>query len=259
MKKIRNIIAMGLLSGFLSSVGLASDYNRVPAGTIKGVRFEYLSTSAIKIGVGYGEVMGSYWEVGPTAAIVTTGFTLSGLTASSIGVIQYIYIDRLNSSFPSVTVRNSTTAPQWSDDFMGWYDGSDRCIGVVWIDSNGSIRSFYCPNDNTTLFAIGVALPNATISTTSQVWNLLDISGYAPVNAQEVRFHLAMNGSWSHVNAGLMPEFGTTIYEAGVQTANVWGYMEYSRSMAKKIKYMAYATSTSGTAVPSVRGYRIER
>jgi len=256
MKKLIGLllVAMGL------SVSLpAFEFSRVPAGQIKGARLSWVSNSAIKIGVGYGEVLGSYWEIIPTDTLVSTGYTLTGLTTTTNGIFHYIYIDRANSSLPNIAIRNSTTAPTLSDDFMGWYDGLDRCIGAVWVNANATIKSFYCASDDSYMFPASIILPTGTITTASQVWNLVDVSAYTPVNAYEVRTHVTMNGSWGFCFAGLMPEYGTTYYEGGVSTANLGVYLPFERGITKKIKYLAQASSTSGTLLLTVRGYRLER
>ncbi len=46
----------------------AFEFNRIPAGLIKGARVSRVSDTAIKMGVGYGENMGSYWETIATDA-----------------------------------------------------------------------------------------------------------------------------------------------------------------------------------------------
>lgn len=52
-----------------------------------------MSDSTIKVSSGYGEILGSYWEIGATSAVAVTGYTLTGLTTTANGVFHYIYID----------------------------------------------------------------------------------------------------------------------------------------------------------------------
>ena len=64
---------------------------------------------------------------------------------------HYLYIDDSTLSDNGATVldetnfRNSTTAPTWDVDQLGWYDDAtgDRCIGALYVDSNGDLMVFY--------------------------------------------------------------------------------------------------------------------
>jgi hypothetical protein len=70
----------------------ASLYNRIPAGLIKGARLSRVSDSAIKIGVGYGENNGAYWEITSADPLVTIGYILTGLTTTANGNFSiYLY------------------------------------------------------------------------------------------------------------------------------------------------------------------------
>lgn len=256
---IRLFIAIGVLSTGLT----AADYNRVPAGQIKGARLAYVSTNSIKIGVGYGEVSGSYWEIGPTDTLVTTGYTLTGLSATTNGVFHYIYIDRANSSFPEVAIRNSTTAPAWSDSFMGWYDGADRCIGAVWIKADGNIRDFLCSDDETYYVNQLLLLTASSVSTTTNVFSTLDINPYSPVNASSVYFSIEAFGSWTRCTVQIAREATVLPYsnvqESGVTNCRAADWVAFERGADRKIRWSAFGSSASGTMRRFVEGYRIER
>lgn len=100
---------------------------------------------------------------------------------------------------------------------------------------------------------------NFSPTTTSQIWNLLDISSYTPVNACEVRAAVTMWGSWTQCTAGLMPEAGNTVYGAGVIFSAANEFLQFERGANRRLKWMGHASSTSGTVQVSVRGYRLER
>lgn len=225
------------------------------------------------MGVGYGDEMGSYWEVAPTDTIVTTGYTLTSLPTSANGVFEYIYIDTANSSLPSVAIKNSTTAPAWSDSFMGWYDGINRCIGVVWITPAGTISPFVCPDDETYLGGAGTILSSISTSTTYPVWNAVDCTAYVPVNAYELRLELNnyWNGTgtaWTFYKMGIQSNnggaytsnhTGTTKFEDGAVGATIQDWFAFSRGSAKKLTYVSWGPSTAGIGSLIRMGYRIER
>lgn len=248
--------------GILCTSLTAADYNRVPAGQLKGARPSWSSTSSIKIGVGYGEVSGSYWEIGATDPLATTGYTLTGLTSTANGVVHYLYIDRANSSFPDVAIRNSTTAPVWSDSFMGWYDGADRCIAAVWINPNGTIADFYCSADDTYAYVAKTFSPGSP-ATGVEAWSNVDLSAYVPANSHEISVGLSLVGSWSFSKAGLWAgganSAGNVEYEHGTTKAFVNTWLLLDRGHSKIVKWMANCSSTSGTVTLFIRGYRLER
>lgn len=254
----------------LCSSCLAYEFNRVPAGLISGARFSYVSTTSIKIGVGYGEIMGSYWEINPTDTLVSTGYSLTGLTTTTLGVFHYIYIDRANSSLPGVTLKNTTTAPTWSNDYMGWYNGLDRCIGAVWAEPSGTLRTFVCPDDRTFAWGLsGVTSLAKTLPGTYDVWTLLDISDYLPVNTSEGLIETdawAAAVMWNNCRVGISSEGSSQYVNDGGLRAKVSTYVPFERSVARKIRWMAYAATspggtltTTGNLYVRISGYRIER
>jgi hypothetical protein len=248
----------------------AFEFNRQPAGLIKGARQSYVSGTAIKIGVGYGEIMGSYWEITPTDPLVTTGFTLTGLTATASGVVHYLYIDRTNSSLPNVSLRNSTTAPVWSDDFMGWYDGVDRCIGALWVLANGNISDFYCPDDSTYEIPSIVFIQSGGVpaSYSAGIWTSFDVSPYTPANVSKLRFAVegwATSGTWSYCTMGFrwgrLPSgnvFGN-VQASGVRNKMAHNWFPLPRGESRVVQWMAYASSSTGQINRYIMGYEIER
>lgn len=239
----------------------ASVFSVVPAGQIKGARLSWVSTNSIKIGVGYGEVMGAYWEIGSTDTLVTTGYTLTGLTPTANGVFHYIYIDRVNSSFPYVAIRNSTTAPTWSADYMGWYSGPDRCIGAVWAKPDGTLLNFLCPEDDVYIGYATVALSSSSVDTATNTWYTLDINPYTPVNSYSVLFRVELWGSWSRCTAGIAREANVyaNVQSSGVTNTTLTDWVPFERGANRKVRWMAFASSSGGTLWREITGYKIER
>ena len=250
------LLLMGLLVG--QTTASAFQFNRTPAGLIKGARLERVSDTAIKIGVGYGDILGSYWEIPSDDVVVTNGYTLTGLTTTTAGIYHYIYIDRANSSLPFIAITNSTNAPNWSNDFMGWYSGQDRCIGAVWVKPDGKIQLFYCSDDETYVWSETIFFSPGSPSTTA-VWNTTNLSPYVPANTYEIRAGLSMWGAWTFTQVGLKATGGDPIYENGVTQSTIIGYLPFSRGAAKNCQWLATASSTTGNVQLSVRGYRLER
>lgn len=267
MKKIL-VIAVVVLSG-LSAYG--ASFNRQPAGMIKGARLARVSASTITVGVGYGDIKGNYWEVNPTDPLLTLGYTLTGLSTSTNGVFHYIYIDGMYSALPHISLKNSTTAPSWSDVDMGWYNGDDRCIGAVWVNSIGEIASFICTDDETYQVYFGVIysvsntnLINAIDSTWN--WNLVSISSYSPVNIKSAFACLSVYWSsgtkWTNCKAGLIrsdPLGGVRYEDNGTATAAPSGWIDFYRNGTRSLAWAAFAPSTSGTVTIELRAYKIER
>ncbi len=58
MLKMRKLMKIMLFLA-ICATGMAFEFNRVPAGQINGARLSWVSDTEIKIGVGYGEIMGT--------------------------------------------------------------------------------------------------------------------------------------------------------------------------------------------------------
>jgi hypothetical protein len=248
------------------SVSLAGTFNRQSAGLIKGARLSWVSGTAIKVGVGYGENAGEYWEIAPADNYNTTGYALAGLTTTTNGVFHYIYIDKANSLFPAITLTNSTTVPAWSDSYMGWYNGQNRCIGAVWAKADGTLANFFCSSDDTYTSAfLRLLIPSGAISTTYGIMNTVDYSAYAPVNAERVSFALSAGWNWSGTQwqfcrVRLLPVGGQDdFYADGSINAFLFTSISLTRGDAKQLQWMAWANTTNGVATLVVRGYKLER
>ncbi len=260
INQMKKLFCILLLTAFCS-IGHAFEFNRFPAGRIEGGRLSWASSSSIKLSVGYGEIMGSYWEITPPDTLVTVGYTLTGLTPTANGVFHYLYVDRSNSSLPNIVLKNSTTAPTWSNDFMGWYNGSDRCIGAVWVKPDAQINYFYCSDDVTYNWESTTLINPGSVSTTG-VWTLYDFNDFVPKNAIAVQagLHIWQSSvTWTMCRAGIMPERGLSTYGEGVTQTEAYCVIPFERGAQKKCKWLALASSSTGNVVLFIWSYKIER
>lgn len=110
----------------------------------------------------------------------------SNSDSSAIGTSQwqYLYIDDSavvtagTNVIAAAQLLNSTTAPSYSQSKHGWYNGSDRCIFAIYIDSGGNIEEFF-HDGNLVLFADQItSRAKADLDTT---WTdiTLNIPGFA--------------------------------------------------------------------------------
>jgi hypothetical protein len=110
--------------------GVLSNSHFAGLGDIDGLLVGYNTTTSVSITRGYCEANGKYYDL-----TADTTHSLTGLSAVGFNR-YYIYIDD-DSTPPTPTFINSTTAPSRNDSKMGWYNGNDRCIGAV-SGRNGS-------------------------------------------------------------------------------------------------------------------------
>ena len=113
---------------------LASKGN-VGLGTIEGFVVKYSDTNTVAITSGYCEANGSYYEL--------TSDTTDDLTLLPAFDFHYIYIDDSGSTPPVPTFVDSTTEPTYSASLQGWYNGDDRCIGVVESSAGVSTINYF--------------------------------------------------------------------------------------------------------------------
>lgn len=99
-------------------------------GSIEGFFVKYEDTDSIKITAGIVEANGKYYKL--SSDIVHDMTSLVGAFD-----FHYIYIDDSASSGSTPTIIDNTTEPVYSDVKKGWYNGNDRCIGVV-VSKNGT-------------------------------------------------------------------------------------------------------------------------
>jgi hypothetical protein len=152
-------------------------------GLIKGAEVTYKDSDEITIRPGYGECNGQYWEL-------TSPLDVDLYSVLPVGEdFVYIYIDDSSSAYPAPTVIGDTVEPAWSDAKMGWYNGNDRCIGVVWSPSAGRIiQEFIDIGDDKCIYKPTAYKNVLTSGNPSGEWTTLSPSAapYIPVNADEV-------------------------------------------------------------------------
>jgi hypothetical protein len=94
-------------------------------GYIKHCWVNYHSTTSIVVSPGEGYCNGSYF------AIESSVITNVAATLTPAHDFLYIYVDDDGSSYPTPVIIDSTNEPTESATLHGWYNGNDRCIGVV--------------------------------------------------------------------------------------------------------------------------------
>lgn len=241
----------------------ASQFMHVPAGLIKGARISYVSGTSVKMSAGYGEIGGgNYWEILGADTYATTGYSFVGLTSTANGIIQYLYIDGTNSLLPSVTLTNASTAPTWSETNLGWYNGTNRCIGAVWVQADGTIAGFTCTADDTLILNSPFAVvEDTTITTNINTWTTYDCTWFTPANAAALRLSLSMwNGTYTSCLAQIQPNGGCPFGSYGPMAgANTSDWATFPRGATKSIQYRAWGSSATGTKAIWFGGFRIER
>lgn len=94
-------------------------------GLIDGFVVRYNTTTAISVSGGLCEANGEYYDSisggsSHTMTSLVTGFDL-----------HYVYIDDSASTAPAAVIIDSVTEPTFSAAKNGFYNGDDRCIGVI--------------------------------------------------------------------------------------------------------------------------------
>lgn len=175
-------VSLVVASVFCGSLQAANSYLGVQKGMIHLAYVEYKDSDTVTITAGYGECNGHYWEV--TEPI---DYDMTGLTTAED--FHYIYIDDANSLYSDPIFTDSTTEPVWSNAKLGWYNGNNRCIGVVWSPAgSATILEYVITSDlkwmakNTNQY-IKLALQNGDPDGQDQ---FLECSDYSPVNSKAI-------------------------------------------------------------------------
>ena len=160
-------------------------------GDIDGFVVKYSSTTAVAITSGFVEVNGKLYKLSSD-----TTHTLTSLASGTD--FHYIYIDDDASTTPTAVIIDSTDEPGWSDSKRGWYNGDDRCIGVVYSpDASATILYFGTEimSDKNIAYNIdGIAIAMATNFNPNNTWQTPTVDGdmVTPVNA--IAFHGRVEG-----------------------------------------------------------------
>jgi hypothetical protein len=229
-------------------------YINMPAGTIHGAFVDYNDANSVDIAAGYGECNGHYWEL--------TSTTRHDMISLDVNDFSYIYIDDSASSYPAPTIIDSTTEPSWSDSKFGYYNGDDRCIGVVWSQYDSTIKHFVGIPDlkiiNCDATPIRTVLTNGNPTGAGE---FLETTAYIPKNAIAVRIH-----AWNKDTGGdcLVKVYaygsgGSHLQASGYNgTATVVGWIELGRNSSRDLGWYGPDDDDNGYTI-EVESYQIER
>ncbi len=213
MKKTILILVVSLFLG--SMMMMATNEN-----VIWGNYVTYKSSTEIYLTAGSGRCNGSVWEH-------ATETTLDLTSVLPVGEdFVYIYVDDSASAlnYPTATFIGSTTEPAWSNPLIGWYNGDDRCIGVVWVNSSGDIEEFQNNSSQEYLIVDTYLKQVLTNGNPDGNWNpLTDASDYTPVNT------ISIFANATNADAGAV-----TIKVAAYENTNslIWTWMRESSAVA---------------------------
>jgi hypothetical protein len=134
----------------------------------------------------------------------------SNAASDDLGVSEwhYLYIDDSTLSDNGATVldetnfSNSTTAPTWDADQLGWYDDAtgDRCIGAFYSTSSSTVQEFY--HDGGDLFQYVSESTDAAVYPGTTFTTTVTLKGPSFARAIEVNHY-----GYTNSNAGFFYGF----------------------------------------------------
>ena len=254
MKKRNIFIGLFTIALVLNQTVSATSYIGIPAGMIHQAYVDYNDVNTVNITAGYGECSGNYWEItSPTEHDMTTLATGEDW--------HYVYIDDSASSYPTPIIIDSTTEPSWSDAKLGWYNGDDRCIGVIWSPTDSATILEFVTNssckwcfESTYITLLSNGNPNGQ-------WQTLEATAYIPVNAIEVAANTSNSDLDGHVyvylgvvGVGTMPLLDCSSYGSAAN----FGWLLVPRGSSRDLRWQGPDDDDNSFHV-SIRGYHIER
>lgn len=156
-----------------------AEIHGLPLGYIHKTNVEYLSETTVTVTAGTGECNDFDWKSDAAASV-----DLSGVMPGGEDFI-YIYVDHSACDYPAPAFTGTTTEPVWSPAKMGWYNGEDRCIGVVFVNSSGNIAEFSTNPSDECVYQGGLKKV-LTNGNPDQTYKFLECSAYVPVNASSL-------------------------------------------------------------------------
>lgn len=156
----------------------AADLNTLPIGYLQRARFTWGDADTITIGPGV------YDHRGTTNQIVYWNSTLTFDSTDTGSQWYYLYLDDsaiVTHGSPLLTASefiNSTTAPTWSDEKHGWYNGNDRCIFAYYVLSNDIAQFSHDGGDYVQHRATFYTMPTTDITEPTLV--TLDVPDFTP-------------------------------------------------------------------------------
>jgi hypothetical protein len=239
----------------LGGAAFGTSYVGLPRGMIHHAYVTYSDSNTVTIKPGYGECAGEYWEV-----TSNTNYDLTGLAAGED--FHYIYIDDSASSYPTPTFTDSNTEPTWSDTYLGWYNGFDRCIGVVWSPSSGATIQQFSSNSSDKYWMTSAHLKTPlTGATPDGTWKTLEATAYSPVNAIAISVEVTGSDSDGPVGIGIAAyeSVNAALYEdSSYSWASTAGWLDLERGASRDLKWWGRNNDDSNFEV-NIRGYQIER
>jgi len=200
---------------------LLSDQQLQYRGHIQGFVVQYFTTTTVEITAGLCEANGKIYVLD----FVDT-FPLSGIVLADD--FHYIYIDDAGSAPPSPSYVDSTTEPVYDDIKLGWYNGNDRCIGVLESPNLTTIIEFFSTRGTQGKYVestIGRSTNMASNMNPNATWqapNIIDGSGVTPVNATTIA--LSLNGEDPTSTFGV---YATNAESSVVKTSFLRGTFEH--------------------------------
>ncbi len=176
-------------------------------GVISGYVVTYRSPTEVNVSAGVADVNNN---------IITLSSPVVHTMTSLVAVFDfhYIYIDASASTPTTPVILDLSDEPAYNDVLQGWYNGLDRCIGVLNADSFGNVEYF-----DTTIVS-NVMIRNSidhyqiaggmNPSGGWQAPNMAPSSDFCPVQTTEILINLQNTDAAEHVLLGFAPvESGT--------------------------------------------------
>lgn len=226
-------------------------------GLIIGNIVTYKSSTEITITPGSGRCSDTFWET-----TADTDLNLSSVIPGTEDFV-YIYVDDSASSYPTPTFIGSTTEPTWTatSTNVGWYNGDDRCIGVVWFNSYGTIVEFqnnssceYIAIDDVIKTPLQNGNPNSTFQT-------LETTAYIPVNATAIYLVGRNSDSSSTVQAQVAPYENTQTSVAALGyncTVKAVGWIPIARGFSRDLQWFGLDDDDNNFTI-EIFGFRYDR
>ena len=153
---------------------------------IAGFVVKNSSTTAAAITAGNINADGKLYSLASDAV-----HNMTGLAAGAD--FHYLYIDDDASSPPVATIVDSITEPSKDAARGGWYNGDDKCIGVVWSPAASATISYFDAageeKNITYMYGLGDLLQlsgNMDPDFTWQTPNVTESAAALPVNATKI-------------------------------------------------------------------------
>jgi hypothetical protein len=223
-------------------------------GVIFGAYVKYNSSTEITVTPGSGRCNDNFWSI-----TSDTDVNLYSVLPTGEDFL-YIYIDDSASSYPTPTIIGSTTEPTFSGTNNGWYNGNDRCIGVVWCDSYGNIVSF---QNNSRNEYIQTSSGKQVLSggNPSGAYQTLETTAYIPVNAAGVYLYAGntdTNASVRVIVSAYENLYSSVHEDSSYGSAGAVGWISLERGWSRDLKWFGNNDDDNNYAI-YLRGFRIER